>query len=1168
MKKYYFVLLLLFISFQSLAQFAPESDPHRGMYIDDFMKFYPGTSIVDTSRSTLGVDRNFDGIFEKEDAILQYACENHITYLALYDLHKVIAANKFLWNENTHQYENSEKHLCRFIQKAKTQYGITQIGAVGSSTNFFDSLGAYFDRYPVTAAMRLSDDIKSSPNFNSTLASVETNFYPTPQAQQDAEYLKQCMRIMNFNSLNECQSDIDVINIEYEFWGDCVNSFPGLIPIAQSMNALKTNYNSLHPNNPIITEAYLAFLYYCGGYETQVVQTLDGCNNCSPCTNCSNPHAPLIDRVLYSFLQNNPYNFTFGDQNYFERSTTQDSTDFHPMFYSESVNNGGVFDFLGTWLSQASTNTIFFAEEYYFYHWLMLSGSALGTSRQNNVQAGGVHWFTSSFMVGHLDHPKVIQTPGNFCTSNDSALITLDYYGPDEPGTDYTFAIKRDSDNTIAYPPSGNIFSSSSLSTINNPAYRSINFHDTLLFPPCYLKKGEYTATLNLSYNHSTGCTYSTTTKIIVDDRPHLQLVGDSSFCEGNKTFLKAPAGSNYIWYRNGEVINGATTNSIAVGDDGDYYCQLYLGSCNGISDTIHITVHPNPTASVNIFCNGNGTYTLKTNTYAANSGLTDLTGNSGVTYQWSTGETTSQIVVARPASAQRIYVMITDPYSGCTRMRHAALLPVPDSSLIPSITINSSPSTSCTSDGSLTAQLTAATGSVDFFWSNGATSQTINYLPPGTYKVVMTQLANPCSYETSITLGTPPTNAPIITPTIVGSSCSNSFDGSINLNINGGNPPFKFNWNNIPNENGYSSTTQNLSRLFSGTYTLTITDASGCKFTYDYDVPYNNTLPQISASTTSVSTCGSNSNGSASLIITNGFAPFQYLWNDSLHQTNATAINLPAGTVTVLITDGHNCQINYSAHIPSQEISLSAQVLDSTVLTSDCNGNYEGKIFLNISGGHSPYQVNSLWVIDSNLVYQTSLTSGNYTLVLTDAFGCIFQKQFTVSSIGILLSTNPTATSCIGCSNGAITLNTTNGTAPYNFQWTPPLGNLISDTIQNLFSGSYQICVTDSNNCNVCENTTVLDDPLNVSTNSQNESIQIFPNPSNGELTVQSPLLIDNDYLLEVKDLKGRVIYFNKKMKGFSNHISLNLAAGDYLVNITLKNKREFTKRLTILNH
>ena len=100
MKKYYSLLLLLFISFQSLAQFAPESDPHRGMYIDDFMKFYPGTSIVDTSRSTLGVDRNFDGIFEKEDAILQYACENHITYLALYDLHKIIAADKYLWNES------------------------------------------------------------------------------------------------------------------------------------------------------------------------------------------------------------------------------------------------------------------------------------------------------------------------------------------------------------------------------------------------------------------------------------------------------------------------------------------------------------------------------------------------------------------------------------------------------------------------------------------------------------------------------------------------------------------------------------------------------------------------------------------------------------------------------------------------------------------------------------------------------------------------------------------------------------------------------------------------------------------------------------------------------------------------------------------------------------
>ena len=162
MNKFYLFALISFCAISAQAQFLPESDPHRGVYLD-------------TSRSILGVDKDFDGIFEKEDAVLRYACENHITYLTMYDMHRTIGTSKLIWNENTHQFENPEKHLCRFIEKARTLYGVTQIGAVGGSTNFFDSLSTFLDRYPVTAPIRLNDEIKSSPYFNSRLASVETN---------------------------------------------------------------------------------------------------------------------------------------------------------------------------------------------------------------------------------------------------------------------------------------------------------------------------------------------------------------------------------------------------------------------------------------------------------------------------------------------------------------------------------------------------------------------------------------------------------------------------------------------------------------------------------------------------------------------------------------------------------------------------------------------------------------------------------------------------------------------------------------------------------------------------------------------------------------------------------------------------------------------------------
>src|SRR5262245_23140678 len=126
----FFALVLILFSLIAEAQLPPEADPHRGMYLDRFVKQKLTANEPDPTFSILSVDTNSDGVFEKEDAYLQYACENHITYIALYDLHKITGGSMSAWNENTKRYENLEVHLCRFMEKAKNQYGITQIGGV------------------------------------------------------------------------------------------------------------------------------------------------------------------------------------------------------------------------------------------------------------------------------------------------------------------------------------------------------------------------------------------------------------------------------------------------------------------------------------------------------------------------------------------------------------------------------------------------------------------------------------------------------------------------------------------------------------------------------------------------------------------------------------------------------------------------------------------------------------------------------------------------------------------------------------------------------------------------------------------------------------------------------------------------------------------------------
>src|SRR5688572_12017974 len=120
--KHFLLSVIIFLSLPSFPQFAPESNPHRGMYIDKFFKTELGSnSTVDPNFSILAVDMNRDGIFEKEDAVLRYAAQNHITYLNLYDLHRIFGRNYSAWDQNRLRNVNMEEHLCRFIRKAKTE---------------------------------------------------------------------------------------------------------------------------------------------------------------------------------------------------------------------------------------------------------------------------------------------------------------------------------------------------------------------------------------------------------------------------------------------------------------------------------------------------------------------------------------------------------------------------------------------------------------------------------------------------------------------------------------------------------------------------------------------------------------------------------------------------------------------------------------------------------------------------------------------------------------------------------------------------------------------------------------------------------------------------------------------------------------------------------------
>ena len=149
---------------------------------------------------------------------------------------------------------------------------------------------------------------------------------------------------------------------------------------------------------------------------------------------------------------------------------------------------------------------------------------------------------------------------------------------------------------------------------------------------------------------------------------------------------------------------------------------------------------------------------------------------------------------------------------------------------------------------------------------------------------------------DTVFVLPTPNLPVPNIIPT--DPLCNNSCDGTIVVSPVGGTQPFNISWDNGGN-------TLTLNNLCSGTYTFTLTDATGCS--YNGTSTLLNPLPlQLPTITPTDPTCFGYCDGSAIVNPIDGLAPYTYLWDNG--QTNQTTTNLCSGTYSVTVTDANNC--------------------------------------------------------------------------------------------------------------------------------------------------------------------------------------------------------------------------------------------------------------------
>jgi len=384
-----------------------------------------------------------------------------------------------------------------------------------------------------------------------------------------------------------------------------------------------------------------------------------------------------------------------------------------------------------------------------------------------------------------------------------------------------------------------------------------------------------------------------------------------------------------------------------------------------------------------------------------------------------------------------------------------------------PTVTVTSNATGGCGSTGSATVAVTNYTGTPTYHWlPGGQNTVSIHSLSSGTYtcEVSTHQACGTLTQTITTSVATTGSNL-VLTSNQHSLTCNGGSNGSATVTPIGGTSPYTYTWNTAPVQNTFTAT-----NLPAGTYTATVNDNAGCETSISVHII---APPAMQTSVHTTPTSCTTSIGTASVsILTNGTAPYTYIWNTTPAQTTQTATNLGQGVYSVTITDAHTCTVTTSATIGTQAITWGLSAATPTNVV--CNGESNGALTTVITDPDSNI-FNYSWNTIPLQTTQTAsnITAGIYTCTVTDDNGCVLTIVANVSQPNLLsLTVNSVPTMCTG-SVGSLTAFTGGGTTPYAYLWnTAPIQT--TSVASGLPQGHYTIIVTDAHGCKDSSTATV----------------------------------------------------------------------------------------------
>lgn len=552
-------------------------------------------------------------------------------------------------------------------------------------------------------------------------------------------------------------------------------------------------------------------------------------------------------------------------------------------------------------------------------------------------------------------------------------------------------------------------------------------------------------STYNVTITDANNCTTDTNFIITQPDSIGISHIDTMVTCYGDSNGaidIIVSGGSlpySYSWS------NGDTTQDITNIPAETYIITITDGDdCNN-SDTIIIT-QPD---SINVAYNAS-----MESCYGLNDGAIDLSptgGSQPYTYSWSHGPTSEDLSGLAPS----IYSVTVSDTNNCNGYNTITITQADSISIeISSTMVNCKDG----NDGAIDITMHGGTLPFTYLWDSGHTTEDISNIAAGTYSITATD-SNGCIID-SLAVVTEPDSL-LLSYTDTMESCYGSYDGAIDITPGGGILPYIYMWDN-------GDTTQDLSEITAGDYTVTVTDFNSCTLEQQFTIT-SPTKILIGHSSTMVNCYGGNE-GEIDITVIGGSPPFSYSWDTG--DTTEDISNLIAGVYTISVTDTNNCIYEYSDTITEPDSII---INHSDTMVSCYNGS-DGKIVLNVSGGVSPYTYT--WEHGPATQSISNLSTGSYLVTVKDKNKCsIISDTILISqpdSLVINVIKNNDVT-CIGDADGKLTVIPTGGTFPFTYSINNGINYQDTNVFEGLASADYQILVVDSNNCsNTSENITI----------------------------------------------------------------------------------------------